>query len=115
MTHDRPIPNTPEDIFPQRMREYRIDKNWTQQEMADRLGINRVTYIYYESGKRQPGYIFVRDFSKLSGWSADYLLGLSDIKQPVDKQSEAISQYENTIEYTISALYELIAQLSGGE
>ena len=105
----------PDDVLPQRMREYRVGKNWTQQEMADRLGINRVTYIYYESGKRQPSYTFLYDFSKLSGWSADYLLGLSDIKQPVDKQNEAISQYENIVQHTARSLYELVLTLSGGD
>ena len=115
MTHDRPIPNTPEDIFPQRMREYRTDHKLSQQKIADTLGVHRATYSGYETGIREPSASFIRDFSKLSGWTPSYLLGLSNIKQPVDKQSEAISRYENTIEYTISALYELIAQLSGGE
>lgn len=109
------LADIPDDVLLQRIREYRSGKKLTRQEMADRLGINRVTYIYYESGKRQPGYIFVRDFSKLSGWSADYLLGLSDIKQPVDKQSEAISQYENIVQHTARSLYELVLTLSGGD
>lgn len=69
-----------EEIFPQRMKEYREEAGLSQKEIADKLGFNRVTYIYYESGNRQPGYSFLRDFSKMSGWSPSYLLGLSEYR-----------------------------------
>ena len=75
-------------VFPQRMREYREEAGLNQKEIADKLCVNRVTYIYYESGKRQPGYVFVRDFSRLSGWSPSYLLGLSQYRT-LDQEADA--------------------------
>ena len=75
-------------IFPQRMKEFREESRLNQKDIAEKLGINRVTYIYYESGKRQPGYVFVRDFSKLSGWTPSYLLGLSE-HRTLEKEADA--------------------------
>ena len=78
-----------DDIFPQKMKEFREESGLNQKDIADKLGINRVTYIYYESGKRQPGYVFLRDFSKLSGWTPSYLLGLSE-HRTLDQEADAL-------------------------
>lgn len=67
-------------IFTQRMKEYREEAKLSQQDIADKLEVKRASYAHYESGNRQPGYSFLRDFSKLSGWSPSYLLGLSKYK-----------------------------------
>ena len=37
-----------------RIKEYREKKRLTQQELADRLGINRVTITQWETGKSNP-------------------------------------------------------------
>ena len=68
------------EVFPKRMKEYREGANLSQKEIAEQLRINRVTYIYYENGDREPGYQFLRKFSRLSGWSPSYLIGLSIYK-----------------------------------
>lgn len=78
-----------EEVFPQRMKEYREVTGKSQKDIADQLGFNRVTYIYYESGNRQPGYTFLRDFSKLSGWSPSYLLGLSKYRTLTEESDAA--------------------------
>ena len=35
-------------VFSENLKKYRKSKNMTQQQVADRLGINRVTYTAYE-------------------------------------------------------------------
>lgn len=53
----------------------------TQQEMADKLGINRSTYVTYENGwndakkgyKRVPGIKVVRKLSELTGYTTIHI------------------------------------------
>ncbi len=68
--------NNVTDIFPRRLKELRGNKS--QQEVADKLQISRVSLGYYESGERKPD---IEVLSKLSIYykvTSDYLLGLSD-------------------------------------
>lgn len=67
-------------LFGKRMKEYRDEAGLNQQEIADKLGVKRTAYAHYESGKRQPSFEFLTEFSKLSGWTTSYLLGLSEYK-----------------------------------
>ena len=64
----------------QRLRELRLNKDVSQEEVSKFLGIERASYTAYESGKSRP----VRYMDKLAnyfGVSVDYLLGVSDIPQ----------------------------------
>lgn len=77
-----------ENMFAQRMKEYREEAGLNQQEIADKLGVKRAAYAHYESGNRQPGFSFLGDFSKLSGWTPSYLLGLSE-HRTLEKEADA--------------------------
>lgn len=77
-----------ENMFAQRMKEYREEAGLNQQEIADKLGVKRAAYAHYESGNRQPGFSFLGDFSKLSGWTPSYLLGLSE-HRTLDQEADA--------------------------
>ena len=54
MTNYSKCPHETEEAFNQnlrkRLRQYRIDSNMTQQEVADRAGLNRVTVCNIENG-----------------------------------------------------------------
>lgn len=39
--------------FPQQLKKARLDMNYTQQQIADLMGITKSTYCGYETGKRQ--------------------------------------------------------------
>lgn len=62
-----------------RIRALREDKDWTQQYVADRLGVNRRTYSAYENGINAMSPEILVALAKLHGTSVDYLLELSDI------------------------------------
>ena len=64
--------------FAERLRELRVERHLTQQEMAEFLGMNTRAYQYYEGDDRRPNYeklIALADFFQVS---VDYLIGHSD-------------------------------------
>lgn len=61
-----------------RIRALREDKDWTQQYVADQLGVNRRTYSAYENGVNTMSPEILAALAKLHNTSVDYLLELSD-------------------------------------
>ncbi|MCD8120810.1 MAG: helix-turn-helix domain-containing protein [Clostridiales bacterium] len=66
------------DIFPKRLKELRGEK--TLQTIADDLGISRISLGYYEKGERKPDIEMVSRMADYFNVSADYLIGISDVK-----------------------------------
>lgn len=66
--------------FSKRFNQLRGDK--TQEEFAKFLGISRPTVGFYENGDRLPDCLVLRNISEKCDVSADWLLGLSDVKTP---------------------------------
>ncbi len=62
----------------QRLKELRQEKGYTQKEIAQKLGLNSVTYLHYEKEQREPPLSLLADIANLYGVTVDYLLGLSD-------------------------------------
>jgi transcriptional regulator, cro/CI family len=65
-------------IFPERLKQLRQKKGLTQQEIADLVHVNRVTYTNWEKGKREPSFENLVKLASVLGTSTDYLLGTSD-------------------------------------
>lgn len=65
-------------IFPKRLKELRQKKGLTQQEIADLLHVNRVTYTNWEKGNREPNFEKLFLLAEYLETTTDYLLGKSD-------------------------------------
>ena len=65
-----------------RIRDLREDNNFTQQQVADKLFINRRTYAAYENGVNSMTPETLIKLAKIYGVSVDYLLGLTDNPNP---------------------------------
>ena len=65
-------------IFAQRLKELRREKNLTQSNVAAQLGIKQQSYLRYEMGTGEPSLDTLVAIAKLFGVSADYLLGLAE-------------------------------------
>ena len=61
-----------------RLRELRQQRNMTQLEVAESLGVSRVTITKYETGDREPDLKTAQRLAELFGVSIDYLVGASD-------------------------------------
>ena len=67
----------------QRLKKARNDRKYTQQYMADNLGIAKSTYCGYESDFRKPDVLTVQRIASLLGVSGSYIIGSDDaVVQP---------------------------------
>ncbi|WP_139491816.1 helix-turn-helix domain-containing protein [Brevibacillus dissolubilis] len=62
-----------------RLKELRQLRKWTQQQVADLLGIERSTYTKYERNTNQTDYDLLQRLADLYGTSIDYILGRTDV------------------------------------
>lgn len=65
-----------------RLRELREQAGWTQKDVAQMLGATNTSISMYELGQRQLTPDLIAKFCALYHVSADYLLGLSDVRTP---------------------------------
>ena len=70
------------DITANRIKELRIFRGLTQQNIADYLKVDRGNYSKYERGIFEFSLEMIRNLSKLFGVTSDYLLGLTDDYSP---------------------------------
>ena len=70
----------------ERIRALREDKDWSQQEIADILHINRRTYSAYENGVNAIPLDILEQLAYLHQTSTDYLLGITDIREPYPRK-----------------------------
>ncbi len=65
-----------------RLRDMREDRDLTQKQLAEYLHIRQNTYSQYENGRRElPIYALIA-LARFFGTSTDYILGLTDEKEP---------------------------------
>ncbi len=65
-----------------RIRDLREDRDLTQTDIAKFLQCTQVSYSHYELGKRDiPTDVLIK-LAEFHHTSVDYLLGLTDVKQP---------------------------------
>lgn len=65
-------------MFHARLRSTRIYRGYTQQQLADELGIALRTYQNYEGGDREPALWMLAHMADLLNVPADYLLERDD-------------------------------------
>ena len=70
----------------ERIRELREDSDLSQKQLADYLQIHQTTYSSYELGKLSVTAEVLIKLADFYGVSADYILGLTDIRTPYGKK-----------------------------
>ena len=63
-------------MFGERLRECRIEKGFTQNQLAEKLLIAQSTLGKYERGELQPNIETIKALCKILDVSSDYLLGI---------------------------------------
>jgi len=64
--------------FPERLRELRLEKGLSRQNLADLIYVNVRTISYWELGQRECNFEQLITLSKLFNTTIDYLLGIED-------------------------------------
>ena len=67
-------------LYYERFRQFRLERGITQAQVADMLGISQQQYFKYEKGINELPIRYLLAICKAYGISADWLLGLSDVK-----------------------------------
>ena len=68
-----------------RIRNLREDSDLTQQQIADKLFVNRRTYSSYENGVRSMPIEILSSIADIFNTSTDYLIGRTDVKKQYPK------------------------------
>lgn len=69
-------------LFNEILRQLRTEKNLSQKDVANAIGVDRTTYTKYETGKSQPDFTTIQKLAEFYSVSVDYLLGRTDIRNP---------------------------------
>lgn len=69
-----------------KLNELRRSKGESQQDIADFLGVSRVTYTRYENGSRKPDFDTISKLADYFGVSTDYLLGIDKLPKRAIKK-----------------------------
>ena len=86
----------------EKLKSLRIEKNLTQKQVADRIGLAISAVSSYESGTRYPSYDVLVKLARIFHVSTDYLLGITDkrnidVTGLSDNEIELVSQLVDTL------------------
>lgn len=65
----------------------RKSNHYTQNQIADRLGISKVTYFRYENDMRSPSHAVIEKLAEIYNVPADYILGIETKTSDDEMQS----------------------------
>ncbi len=83
--------------FPKRVVRLRKSKDWTQQQLAERVGVKVLQVRRYENGSSQPTLAVIKKLAIALGVTTDALVFSKDERGPSDElklQFEALSQFD---------------------
>lgn len=76
-----------------RIKQLREEFNFTQQELADKLGLKGKSSIaMYENGSRKPSFKILNQLTELFSCSADYLMGKTNYRELVNYETVEFSK-----------------------
>lgn len=75
--------------YSQKIKELRLERGWSQQDVADRVGLNKMTISQYENGNRKPSLDAIEKLAEVFHVDMNYLLGFTDkIERPAGDQTD---------------------------
>lgn len=84
--------------FGERLRELRMEKNLTQEELASYFGLHKTRISQYELNKRQADDEMKKRFAKYFNVSLDWLMGLTNARNHCE-DSEITTALHSDTEY----------------
>ena len=71
------------------VKQLRLERGWSQQEVADRLGVNKQTISQYERGIRKPLFDTAEQLADIFHVDLNYLMGFTDkIQKPAGDETD---------------------------
>ena len=81
--------------FANRLKQLRKENNLTQEELAQKISKTRSTIAGYETERKEPDYETLVLLAKYFNVSLDYLMGVSDVRNPYinDKDLDEVNKF----------------------
>lgn len=83
--------------FGQRLKDLRIEKNVTQQEVGDFLGVGRATIAGYETKDKHPDFDKLKLLSQFFNVTTDYLIGTPKAVKNIDDANLTIATHRTDL------------------
>ncbi len=84
--------------FAQILKRLRQENNWSQEQLAERIGVKRLAVGKYESGQTKPSAETLQKISEVFGVSIDYLLSDGPDKLKTEISDKTLLEYMSEIE-----------------
>lgn len=88
--------------FQERLKQARLDKGLTQEQLADLIGVAKSTLNGYEKGNREPDFFKIKMLIEVLGVDANYLLCIDESetikKAPTENISESDPQRQRLLD-----------------
>ena len=102
----------------EQLKQIRKANNFTQQDLADAVGIERSTYASYETGRNKPDVILLKRIANVFGVSSDFILeidtskkfNMSDANVSYKKNGSQLVSTLSKDEKTVLAQYRLLTK-----
>lgn len=100
----------------EQLKQIRKANKFTQQDLADAVGIERSTYASYETGRNKPDVILLKRIANVFGVSSDFILeidttqklNLSDLSVAYKKKGSQLMSTLSKDEKAVIAKYRLL-------
>lgn len=79
-------------MFADRLKELRNEKNITQVQLAELLGVSNGTVAMWETGKREPNYEMLNKLSEIFDKNIGYIIGYSNDASSVKMREKEAEQ-----------------------
>jgi transcriptional regulator with XRE-family HTH domain len=76
--------------FGERLRKARDDKGLSQQDLAERAGIQASAVSHFELGRRLPSFDNIRRLADALNVTSDFLLGREDVREVAGPEAAAL-------------------------
>lgn len=90
-------------MLSEQLKIIRKANKFTQQELADAIGIERSTYASYETGRNKPDVILLSKIAKVFGVSSDFILEI-DTTAPLNMEDISVQYKKKSGNKLVSTL-----------
>lgn len=86
-------------IFGEKIKQLRLEHQWTQEYVCEKLNISSGALSRYETGMYEPKSLaLIKDFANLFDVSTDYLLGKSEIRNIEDLENKELKELRKQLQ-----------------
>lgn len=101
--------------FSEQLKKARVSMGYTQQQVADALGLTASTYCGYETGKRQPDVAKLKQLARILNTTGSFLLETEPVQDTCQEDPaegyELMASYRKLSERSKKTVDDLVALL----